>query len=153
MVRKSDVCCWYRRCRRLRFRGTHRVVHVFLFLKRSGKRKSVDVRHFIRAHKTHTKHGLKINAIHGRRRGHETRLDEHRFVQTDVRGCVFVVVRDVVVVVVSVRRGKEKVFRFCLPDTRDRPLRTPNEKRRFARRIRRQPVSYTHLTLPTILLV
>ena len=134
-MRKSDVCCWYRWCRRLRFRGTHRVVHVFLFLKRSGKRKSVDIRHFIRAHKTHTKHGLKINAIHGRRRGHETRLDEHRFVQTVVRGCVFVVRN--VVVVINVR-GKEKVFRFCLPDTRDRPPRTPNEKRRFTQRIRRQ---------------
>ena len=94
VLRKSDVvCCWHGWCRRrLRgFRGTHRrrTKRVLVLLKRSGKRKSVDkfVISFERI-----KHGLKSNdAIHGRRRGHETRLDEHRFVQTDVRGCVFVV--------------------------------------------------------------
>ncbi len=46
-----------------------------LALKRSRKRKSVDIRHFIERIKRTQKHGLKINAIHGRRRKHEARLD------------------------------------------------------------------------------
>ena len=46
-----------------------------LALKFPGKRKSVDIRHFSERIKRTQKHGLKINAIHGRRRGHEARLD------------------------------------------------------------------------------
>ena len=142
VLRKSDdvCCCWHPgwcRRRRLRgFRGTHRVVHVFLFFESVRERAKVWNEFVISFERI--KHGLKSNdAIHGRRRGHETRLDEHRFVQTVVRGCVFVVVLNNVIVINNVR-GKEKVFRFCLPDTRDRPPRTPNEKRRFTRRIRRE---------------
>ena len=61
-------------CHRLRFHA-HLVVNVFLLLSVRGSAKVwTFVISFERLKRTQ-KHGLKINAIHGRRRGHETRLD------------------------------------------------------------------------------